>query len=123
MQLKNFLVILITALLFSGCFWDDQEVLTIEKVIEKKIVKAPRPAPVDMIGVQFNVVTEENVEQFRKDNVYTNGELVFIAMSVKDYENLSLNMSELKRYIDQSVHVIKYYEKMADDQETDKKEK
>ena len=39
------------------------------------------------------------------------GDFVFFAISVPDYENLSLNMSELKRYIDQQKTIIVYYEK------------
>ena len=34
----------------------------------------------------------------------------YIAISVKDYENLSKNFSELRRYIDQQKKIILYYE-------------
>jgi hypothetical protein len=36
--------------------------------------------------------------------------LAYIAISVKDYENLSLNFAELKRYIEQQKQIIVYYE-------------
>ena len=35
----------------------------------------------------------------------------YIALSVKDYENLSLNFAELRRYIEQQKQIILYYEK------------
>ena len=39
-----------------------------------------------------------------------NGNRAFIAFSVKDYENLSLNIAELRRYIKQQGEIILYYE-------------
>jgi hypothetical protein len=33
-----------------------------------------------------------------------------VAFSVKDYENLSLNIAELRRYIGQQKEIIIYYE-------------
>jgi hypothetical protein len=38
------------------------------------------------------------------------GITVFFALSVPDYENMSLNVAELRRYIDQQKAVILYYE-------------
>jgi len=60
--------------------------------------------------MQFYVVTEDNYEEFSSKFIKKNGELVYIAISIKDYENLSLNMAELFRYIKQQKEVIVYYE-------------
>jgi hypothetical protein len=38
------------------------------------------------------------------------GQLAIIALTVRGYENLSLNVSELERYIRQQKEVIVYYE-------------
>ncbi len=40
-----------------------------------------------------------------------NGADSYIAISVKDYENLALNFAELRRYIEQQKQIIVYYEK------------
>ena len=40
-----------------------------------------------------------------------NGDLAFVALSMQDYENLALNISELRRYINQQKNIIIYYEK------------
>tara|TARA_B110000977_G_scaffold199766_1_gene288138 strand:- start:809 stop:955 length:147 start_codon:yes stop_codon:yes gene_type:complete len=37
--------------------------------------------------------------------------LAFVALSVKDYENLALNVAELRRFINQQKEIIIYYEK------------
>ena len=70
----------------------------------------PRPKPVNMADVKFEVVTEENleefIEQFRKDY----GEVVFIAMPVRDYERLAINIQDIRRFINQQSQLIFYYE-------------
>ena len=45
---------------------------------------------------------------------------MFYAVSVHDYENLAINMSELYRYIKQQKEVIIYYEKAVTDKPEDK---
>jgi len=37
--------------------------------------------------------------------------LAYVALSIKDYENLALNISELRRFINQQTEIIVYYEK------------
>lgn len=56
------------------------------------------------------MVTEENMQSFLEKFGKENGETVYIAISVKDYENLSLNMAEIKRYLEQQKNIIVYYE-------------
>tara|TARA_B100001093_G_scaffold184738_1_gene177431 strand:+ start:1299 stop:1508 length:210 start_codon:yes stop_codon:yes gene_type:complete len=51
------------------------------------------------------------MEQFIKDFTAENGDLAFVALSIKDYENLALNVSELRRFINQQKEIIIYYEK------------
>lgn len=56
------------------------------------------------------MVTEGNLGDFQKRFVKENGDLVFYALSVRDYETLALNMAELKKYIQQQKEIIVYYE-------------
>ena len=51
-----------------------------------------------------------NYEKFVKEYAKKNGTDSYIALSVKDYENLSLNFAELRRYIIQQKQIIIYYE-------------
>ena len=110
MQVKNFLLILLTIPLFSGCLFSTPEVVVQTEYVEKTIPIVPHPKKVTLHGIKFYVVTEENYEAFSEGFVKKNGDLVYIAISIKDYENLSLNMSELHRYLKQQKNVIKYYE-------------
>ena len=56
------------------------------------------------------MVSKENYNEFVKEFEAKNGADAYIAISVKDYENLSLNFAELRRYIEQQKQIIVYYE-------------
>tara|TARA_Y100000296_G_C5094002_1_gene216377 strand:+ start:409 stop:642 length:234 start_codon:yes stop_codon:yes gene_type:complete len=64
-----------------------------------------------MNDIYFYVVTEQNFEEFKERFVKENGDFLFYALSVRDYETLALNMAEIKRYIQQQKEIIIYYEK------------
>ena len=51
-------------------------------------------------------MNEEIYEEFVKEFTEENGELAFVALSMKDYENLALNVAELRRYINQQKNII-----------------
>ena len=70
--------------------------------------------------VKIYVVTKENIDQFEQDFAKKNGSLVYIAISIKDYENLSLNFAELRRYIEQQQQIIVYYEEAVKPEEKPK---
>lgn len=85
------------------------EIKTVE--VERKIPAQARPKSVSLNNIYFYVVTDRNFGDFKKRFEKENGDLVFYAMSVRDYETLALNMAELKRYIQQQKELIIYYEK------------
>ena len=117
------MVLLPFLLLSSGCSsWREVlpvEIKTVE--VERKIPTQNRPRPVRLGDVHFYVVTEENYVSFKERFKKENGDLLFYALSVRDYETIALNMAELKRFIDQQQQVIIYYEGAV--KPTEKKEK
>ena len=59
------------------------------------------------------------MEEFKAEH----GELAYVVLSMKDYENLAINIADLRRYIEQQTEIIVYYEnavKPADTDTTDK---
>ena len=56
-------------------------------------------------------MTENTLAAFKIRFLKENGDFLFYAISVRDYETLALNMAELKRFISQQKEVIIYYEK------------
>ena len=69
-----------------------------------------RPKQVQLNDVKIWVVSKENYDEFVKEYAKKNGSDSYIAISIKDYENLSLNFAELRRYIEQQKQIIIYYE-------------
>ena len=106
-------LILPILLLSNGCSWKNPlktiEIKTVE--VERVIPTQNRPRPMSMNNIHFYVVTEQNFEEFKERFVKENGDFLFYALSVRDYETLALNMAEIKRYIQQQKEIIIYYEK------------
>ena len=100
-------------LLNSGCssFKDilPIEIKTVE--VERKIPTQNRPRPVKLSNLHFYVVTEDTFAAFKQRFVKQNGDFLFYAISVRDYETLALNTAELRRFIQQQKQIIIYYEK------------
>ena len=100
----------------SSCSWKpEKEVVVQTKIVKPVIEIKERPKGVKMLPVKFYVVTEKNYEEFKERFKKENGEFVFYAMSVPSYENLALDMAELRRYIEQQKEIIIYYEKAVKD--------
>ena len=80
----------------------------------------PMPKPVQMNDIKIYVVSpNENLEEFKKEFEAKNGADAYIAISIKDYENLSNNFAELRRYIEQQKAIIVYYENAVQPLDTD----
>ena len=121
-------LILPALLLSSGCSYLKNPLKTIEiktVEVERIIPTQNRPKPMTMNDIYFYVVTEQNFEDFKQRFVEENGDFLFYALSVRDYETLALNMAEIKRYILQQKQIIIYYEKAVapkpKEEEKDKK--
>ena len=100
----------------SSCSWKpEKEVVVQTKIVKPVIEIKERPKGVKMLPVKFYVVTEKNYEEFKEKFKKDNGDFVFYAMSVPSYENLALDMAELRRYIEQQKEIIIYYEKAVKD--------
>ena len=100
----------------SSCSWKpEKEVVVQTKIVKPVIEIKERPKGVKMLPVKFYVVTEKNYEEFKEKFKIDNGDFVFYAMSVPSYENLALDMAELRRYIEQQKEIIIYYEKAVKD--------
>ena len=110
---KLFPALLLLSLLSSGCssFKDvlPVEIKTVE--VERKIPTPNRPRPVKLSNLHFYVVTEDTLAAFKRRFVKQNGDFLFYAISVRDYETLALNMADIKRFMQQQKEVIVYYEK------------
>lgn len=76
-----------------------------------QIPTVARPKPLQLNDTRVFVVTKDNFEEFKKEFTATYGDLAFVALSMKDYENLALNIADIRRYLNQQEEIIVYYEK------------
>ena len=79
------------------------------KPIERRIVQPVMPREIDLKEPMWIVVTPDNWEDQLAKIEEQEGELVFLAMTIPDYEVMAYNMQELKRYINELKEVVVYY--------------
>ena len=115
MEQKSYLTVLsalLLSLLLSSCSWDKLKRIEVKRVeVDRVIPTQNRPRELDLNDITWVVVTDQNFNDFKKRYTKQNGNFLFYAMSVRDYETLALNMAEIKRYIEQQKQIIIYYEK------------
>lgn len=124
MRLIGYGTVLLMSLTLMGCgMMPEPKVVTVTKTVRTQVPVQARPQQVQLNDVKIWVVSKENYKEFVKEYAKKNGGDSYIAISVKDYENLSLNFAELRRYIEQQKQIIIYYENAVtvDDKEEGKK--
>lgn len=94
----------------SSLLKPEKEIVTVTKIEALTIPLTAKPKPVQLNEVKIYVVNRDTYEEYLKEYEAKNGQVAWIAISVKDYENLSLNFAELRRYIEQQKQIILYYE-------------
>ncbi|MDB9980528.1 hypothetical protein OAD61_00300 [bacterium] len=67
----------------------------------------PKPDPLSLRDVEFIVITPENI-----DEVFANlkNDQVLFAVTTKGYEDLALNLSDVRAYINQQKGIIILYQ-------------
>lgn len=82
-------------------------------VTETQLVKPPKPNvpkadELNLRDFEFVVITPDNIEE-----VFANirGDKVLFAVTAKGYENIALNLSDIRSLIQQQKAIIAIYEK------------
>ena len=115
------LVVMLSVLFLNGCssLRPEPIVKTVTKVEKVQIPVVARPKPLQLNDTRVFVVNKDNYEEFVKEFTEVYGELAFVALSMKDYQNLALNIADIKRYLEQQKEIIVYYEKAVSEEKTD----
>ena len=110
-SLKPLLAAMVTLLFLTGCSSLREPEIKVVTQIEKTTVPiVARPKPIDLVDTRVYVVTKDNYDSFVKEFTAEHGELAYVVLSMKDYENLAINIADLRRYIEQQTEIIVYYE-------------
>jgi len=121
-SLKPLLAAMVTLLFLTGCSsFREPEVKVVTQIEKTKVPIVARPKPIDLVDTRVYVVTKDNYDSFVKEFTAEHGELAYVVLSMKDYENLAINIADLRRYIEQQTEIIVYYEEAVKPQETTSK--
>jgi hypothetical protein len=108
------LAAMLAVLFLTGCSLfspaPEPEIKVVTKVEKTTVPTVSRPKPVQLNDVRVYVVNERILDQFISEFKERHGEVAFVALSMQDYENLALNVAELRRFINQQTQIIVYYE-------------
>ena len=87
------------------------------KPMDRTIVQPVMPREIDLKEPLWIAVTPDNWEEQLAFIEKQEGEILFLAMTIPDYEVMSYNMQEIKRYITELKDVVVYYRKVTTKQE------
>ena len=105
----------VLCLLLAACGSDSSLTVT-TKAAEIKVAKPVDPSPLQLLPINFLVVN--NTNQANQLKLLMSDNESFVGLSVRDYENLRINLSDVLRYIQQQQAVIRYYQTMTDNKDT-----
>lgn len=104
--------VICSVLLLAACGSSNIEPV---KPVEVRTVEVQKPAPVvptvDQLRlreVKWVILTPENIDEKFKE--IKKGDLVFFALTTDGYENIALNLSDVRSMIDQQKKIIAIYE-------------
>ena len=112
--MKNLSMLLLSSLLLTGC--SGTKILDIISEPAPIVIQhPPPPRGVTMRKVEWRVLNAAILQKMLENG----DDVQFIALTPAGYENLSLNMSEIKRYIKQQRQVVVYYQNITDGAKVD----
>jgi len=124
---KIWLTVLLSSFVLSGCasfdFFGSPKVKPIEvKTVqqEKVHLNVQEPAPLEPRKVQWFIITPENAEEVFADLEKKKYDLVLFGLTDDGYENLSLNMAEIRAYILKQRSIVKAYKDYYEPQKEQK---
>ena len=111
---RNLAILLTISMMGSSCsLIPTKKIEVTSKPLERTIVQPVMPREIDLKSVKWLTVTPDNWEEQLKIIEEQEGELVFLALSIPDYELMAYNMQELKRYITELKDVVVYYREVT----------
>ena len=111
---RNLAVPLMTLMMVCSCsLIPTKQIEVVAKPLERTIVQPVMPREIDLKDPTWIVVNPDNWEDQLARIEEQEGELVFLAMTIPDYEVMAYNMQELKRYITELKDVVVYYREVT----------
>ena len=88
----------------------EPQIVTVTEKVPLRIYQPPLPQEIDLLNVNFFVITEENIEEKVKEiEKMLDGQFVVFALTPDGYEKMAENFQEVRRYVRQQKELIIYY--------------
>jgi hypothetical protein len=108
----GFSMILLLAACSSTPVAPPAKIITETEYVTPPAPIVPNADPLDLRDVEFIIVTKDNIDEvFEK----LKGDKVLFGLTPKNYENIALNLSDLRAYIAQQKSIIILYENSYDE--------
>lgn len=97
-------------LLISGCASQPNRIEVSATPVDRPELTLPNADRLNMRDIKWIIVTNENYEEVFNDLQKDGSPVALFGVTDKGYENLSLNLSDLRAYIQQQNAIIAAYE-------------
>lgn len=120
-KMKKLISLISILILASGCSLMQQAVKPLEVVnIEERppIFHPPLPMEMQMMEFDWEILTPDIMKEYLA--LVDEGKAprqAYYALTTKDYENISNNMAEIKRYTRDILAIVEYYRSLDDEDE------
>ena len=123
--MKKILILSLT-ILATGCSMMPQQTRPVEVVTIAEpppMYHPPLPLELQLVDIDWEILTPELMEEYLKQ--LEDGSApptAYYSLTSKDYENLSMNMAEVKRYIRDTLSIIEFYREYDDEINSEEEE-
>lgn len=104
---NNITIAALLSLFLAGC--NTTTVYDKPIIVDRPELIVPNVQPVTQSNVKWIIITPENANQKMKE-LQAEGTFTVLALTPDGYKNLSMNVAELRRYIQQQNAVIAAYQ-------------
>ena len=122
--MKKILILSLT-ILATGCSMMPQQTRPVEVVTIAEpppMYHPPLPLELQLVDIAWEILPPELMEEYLKQ--LEDGSApptAYYSLTSKDYENLSMNMAELKRYLREVLGIVEFYREYDTDPEEEEK--
>ena len=108
-MLNKIIIISSVSLLLAGCAAKQPKIIDKPVLYERPELVLPKVQPVTQSKVEWVVITAANAEE-KLSYLKTKPNVTYFALTAQGYQNLSMNVAELRRYIEQQNAVVAAYQ-------------
>jgi uncharacterized lipoprotein YajG len=108
-MLNKIIVCASAFLLLTGCASTKPKIIEAPVLVDRPELILPKVQPVNQASMEWVIITASNAEE-KLEMLKSKDNVTYFALTPQGYQNLSMNVAELRRYIEQQNAVIAAYQ-------------